>query len=76
MPEEEDRHPDAEQVELYSLGVLAPEAIPVFEQHVLICSDCQDRVAEMDADVQGMQAAARDLRAQEALRRAAGGQVR
>ena len=72
MGEEQGRHPDDAQIELYSLGVLAAEAIPAFEQHVLTCHGCQDRVAEMDAEVQGMQAAARELRAQEARKRSTG----
>ena len=63
------RHPDDEQIELFSLGILAGEAIPVFEQHVLICPACQDRVAEMDAGIQGMQAEARQVRADEMRRR-------
>jgi anti-sigma factor ChrR (cupin superfamily) len=69
MMEEQGRHPDDEQVEQYSLGVLPAGAIPEFEQHILICHDCQDRVARMDAEIQGMQAAAREFRAQEVLKR-------
>ena len=56
-------------MELYSLGMLAPETIPLFEQHMLICPSCQDRVAEMDAGVQGMQAAARQFRAADDVNR-------
>lgn len=57
------RHPDDEELEQYALGTLAADAIPGFEQHLLICHACQDRMAEMDAYVQGMRAAARALRA-------------
>lgn len=62
LVEEEGRHPDDEQVEQYALGVLAVEAIPEFEQHLLTCHDCQDRVAEIDARVQALQAEARQVR--------------
>jgi anti-sigma factor ChrR (cupin superfamily) len=73
MGEEQGLHPEDAQIEQYALGVLPTGAIPAFEQHLLICHDCQDRVAEMDAEVQGMQAAAREIRAQEALKRGTGG---
>jgi anti-sigma factor RsiW len=59
------RHLDDEQMEQYALGVLAQEAIPAFEQHLLICYACQDRVAEMDASVEAIQAEARLVRAEE-----------
>jgi anti-sigma factor ChrR (cupin superfamily) len=73
LGEEKLRHPDEEQLEQYSLGMLSPEAIPTFEQHVLICHVCQDRVAEMDASIQGMQAEARQVRVQEMRLRAKSG---
>jgi anti-sigma factor ChrR (cupin superfamily) len=73
MGEELGHHPDDRQIEEYALGILPAEAIPEFEQHLLICHDCQDRVAEMDAEVQGMQAAARELRAQELMKRGKAG---
>ena len=74
LDEEKLGHPDDEELERYSLGMLSPEAIPTFEQHVLICHVCQDRVAEMDASVQGMQAEGRQVRVQEMrLRTKSGG---
>lgn len=69
MAEEQQLHPDDEQVERYALGVLAAQEIPMVEQHLLICGACQDRVEEMDAYVQGMQAAARQLRVEEMAKR-------
>jgi len=69
MRQEQGHHPDEDQIEQYALGVLETAAIPALEQHLLICPACQNRVADMDAEVQGMQAAARELRAKEALRR-------
>ena len=68
MEEEQSRHPDDEQLEQYALGVLAARAIPAFEQHVLICHTCQDRMAEMDARVEAIQAEARQIRTEEIQR--------
>ena len=69
MREAQGLHPDEEQIEQYALGVLEAVAIPMLEQHLLTCHACQDRVADMDAEIQGIQAAARELRAEDALRR-------
>jgi len=60
-----DRHPSDGEIEQYALGILPGADIASFEQHVLICEDCQNRVAAMDADVQAMQAAAKTFRAEE-----------
>jgi anti-sigma factor ChrR (cupin superfamily) len=65
LEEEYGRHPNDEQMEQYALGGLAQEAIPAFEQHLLICHTCQDRVAFMDASVEAMQAEARQIRVEE-----------
>jgi anti-sigma factor RsiW len=73
MGEELGHHPDDGQIEKYALGILSAEETRGFEQHLLICHDCQDRVAEMDAELQGMQAAARELRAQELMKRGKAG---
>ena len=56
------RHLCDDDLELYAFGRLPEDAIPAFEQHLLICASCQDRMAETDADVQAMQAAAREIR--------------
>jgi len=69
LQEEQGRHPDAEQIERFSLGILSEDAIRVFEQHVLICPACQDRVAEMDACLQGLESEAKELRVEEARHR-------
>ena len=68
-------HLDDERMERYALGTLAAPEIPALEQHLLLCGDCQDRLAEMDAFVQGMRAAARQVRAEEVLRRGTGRQA-
>ena len=44
-------HPSPETFEQYSLGRLAgPECEP-FENHLLICSECQDHLAVIDAEI-------------------------
>jgi hypothetical protein len=68
LEKEKGRHLDEKQIEQYALGVLAPEAVPPFEQHVLICHGCQDRVVEMEASVLAMQAEARQVREREMQR--------
>lgn len=40
--------PTDEQLELYSLGRMAEPAIASTEEHLLICSHCQDRLNEAD----------------------------
>ena len=65
MQEELDRHPDDEVMERYALGTLPETAIAAFEQHLLVCAGCQDRMAEMDANVQALQAEAREIRLRE-----------
>jgi anti-sigma factor RsiW len=73
MGKEQGQHPDESQIEAYSLGVLDEGFIQEFEQHLLTCHECQDRVAQMDAEVQGMQAAAREIRMKQALERSKAG---
>ena len=41
----------------YALGLMAEEESSEFEEHLLLCSDCQERLAENDAFVKAMQAA-------------------
>ncbi len=72
MEEELNRHPTEEDLEAYALGILPEKRVPGFEQHLLICAGCQDRMAEMDADVQAMQAEARRIRTEEAQKRQRG----
>ena len=57
-------HPGSEALEEYALGRLPEETIPAFEQHLLICAGCQDRMLETDADVQAFVAEARAIRRQ------------
>ena len=70
LEEEQARHPDDEQVEQYSLGSVGRGGnSSAFEQHLLICPACQDRVAEMDLNIQGVQAAARETSRRDAAPR-------
>jgi anti-sigma factor ChrR (cupin superfamily) len=68
----EKKHPDEGLFERYALGDLLESEVPAFEQHLLICHECQDRMAETDAYVLGMQAAARKIRAEEPRSRSVG----
>jgi hypothetical protein len=44
-------HASEEVLERYSLGVLSEVETEPFEEHLLVCPVCQDRLAEMDAFV-------------------------
>jgi anti-sigma factor RsiW len=46
-----ERHASEEVLERYSLGVLSEAETEPFEEHLLICPVCQDRLEEMDAFV-------------------------
>ena len=37
-----DDHPSEADIELYALGRLAEDLVPSLEEHLLICSHCQD----------------------------------
>jgi anti-sigma factor RsiW len=68
MTGENRHHLDGERMQLYALGLLREPEAAGFEQHLLICHACQDRLAETDIFVRSMQAAARQIRAQEQSR--------
>lgn len=50
-------HLDEIGMDRYALGLLAEEEISVFEEHLLICASCQERLAENDVFVKAMQGA-------------------
>ena len=56
-------HPDEERIEAYSRGVLPAEEGPLFEEHLLVCELCQGRLAESDAYISAVKAAATGLSA-------------
>lgn len=53
-------HPQEEVIELYSLGKLNEEESLGFEEHLLMCPTCQDKLAEADLYVKAMKLAAKE----------------
>ena len=45
----DDRHAADEVLERYSMGCLAGPELAEFEEHLLVCESCQDRLAREDA---------------------------
>ncbi len=58
------RHMDDAEIERYSRGTVTDTESDRFEEHLLLCESCQERVAECD-EVRGMRAASTFLRQQE-----------
>lgn len=54
MAKVQDGHPAEEMFEKYSLGHLSASDCEPFENHLLICSDCQDHLAVVDAEIAEM----------------------
>jgi hypothetical protein len=52
-------HPSQETFEMYSLGRLAGPDCEPFENHLLICSECQDHLAVIDAEIADIKYACR-----------------
>jgi hypothetical protein len=61
METESDRHFADELLETYSMGHLPEEQVPPLEEHVLMCSGCQDRLTSIDQYIQVARAAALEL---------------
>lgn len=55
-------HAGEEVLERYCMGMLSGSELESFEEHLLICPECQDRVVETDAHVGAMRTAAARLR--------------
>jgi len=51
------RHMDEEQIESYSMGAVSEEESARFDEHLLICEFCQNRVTNSDDYVAAMQGA-------------------
>ena len=49
-----DNHPSDDIIELSALGRLAEALVPSFEEHVLLCAECQDALQMEDAFSQSM----------------------
>jgi hypothetical protein len=58
LPLADDDHPSAGIVEQYSMGRLGGSELREFEEHMLMCEVCQDRLALEDAFTQGIRSAA------------------
>ena len=50
-------HPDEIVLESYCMNKLDGEQLDVFEEHLLVCGECQDRVTDTDSFVRGMRSA-------------------
>jgi hypothetical protein len=48
------RHPSREAIELYALGRLNEQLVAPFEEHLLICEQCQDSLEQEDAFASGV----------------------
>jgi hypothetical protein len=51
------RHPDDDTFESYAFGRLPPSELAVFEEHLLICEDCQSQLERTEEYVRLMKAA-------------------
>lgn len=54
-------HASEDALERYSLGSASEAEAEAFEEHLLVCPECQDRLAEMDVFVRATRLAARNL---------------
>lgn len=54
-------HLSEDALELYSLGRLAESELDGVEEHLLVCSHCQDRLAETDDFVKAVRSATAEL---------------
>lgn len=59
MPTRFDAHIPEGLFELYSMGRLPEEQLEEFEEHLLVCSNCQDQLTESDRFVRVMREATR-----------------
>ena len=51
-------HPDEDQLERYSIDIMEARQAAAFEEHLLICDTCQDRLLDMETFVEAMRRAA------------------
>jgi anti-sigma factor RsiW len=61
MPEGRLIHPDDEVVEAYAMGRLEEPVLSEYEEHLLICDRCQERLQQIDEYVDAMRRATRRL---------------
>src|ERR1039458_9400935 len=60
-----DRHPDAEDLERYSMSMGAREDAALLEEHLLTCEGCQERLRETDDYLLAMGTASQQWRRDE-----------
>ena len=60
-------HIPAEILEELALEMLSDEACAFWEEHLLICAGCQDRLAETDEYIRVMKSAAEAIRGRRGL---------
>ncbi|MGH9631651.1 MAG: anti-sigma factor family protein [Bryobacteraceae bacterium] len=61
MPNQNIVHASEETLESYSLGRLPEPEIEAFEEHLLVCHSCQDRLEEVESFIHATKAAAVQL---------------
>lgn len=49
MSDRGELHPDEDTLEAYAMGKLGETESQRVEEHLLLCADCGDRLAELDA---------------------------
>lgn len=54
-------HIPEESLEEFAMDMLSEADCALWEEHVLVCATCQDRVAEADDYIQEMKAAATEI---------------
>ncbi len=67
MISNQSRHMDGDEIERYSFGDLPEDLSAKFEEHLLICETCRNRVTASDEMARSMQSAAQEIRRQESL---------
>ena len=55
------RHIDDDDLERYVLGQLSEADAVLIDEHLLVCQECQDRLAHVNQRVQAMRASRRRL---------------
>jgi hypothetical protein len=68
MAQDLSRHPDEGELEKYAMADAGEEESAGFEEHLLNCEQCQQRLAETDVYVASMRRAAAQLRHQQRLK--------
>ena len=61
MTLDSNRHMDADEIESYSMGTLPEEERDRFEEHLLICEFCRNRVEKSDDYIAAMREAAGEV---------------